>query len=113
MNEAIRHQVLELMHRHGIGLFEYEGPEGTLRLDAERSVQDHPNVLAPMAGQFLWAHPTEKPDPVWPRHVKQGDVIGWLKVGPILKPVLATADGILRRPRIENRSLAGYGDRLF
>lgn len=113
MNEAIRKQVLDLMNRHGIGLLEYEGPDGSLRLDAERSVQDHPEVLAPAPGRFLWRHPAERTDPNWPRHVRLGETIGWMKAGPMLTPIVASADGILRRPRLEHGSLAGYGERLF
>ena len=113
MKDDLRTRVLELMNRHGIGLLEYEGPGGPLRLDAERSVQLHPDVRASAPGRFLWRHPAETGEPAWPRHVKAGDVIGWLKAGPVLRPVVATADGILRRPLLDHGSLAGYGDRLF
>lgn len=113
MNETLRQTVLDLMNRHGIGQLEYEGPDGSLRLDAERDLQDHPHVLAPAPGRFLWRHPAERNEPAWPRHVRKGDVIGWLKVGPILKPVLATEDALVRRPKLDDGVLAGYGERLF
>jgi acetyl-CoA carboxylase biotin carboxyl carrier protein len=113
MNEDIRRQVLDMMNRHGIGLLEYEGPEGSLRLDAERSVQDHPDIFAPAPGKFLWRHPTESVEPIWPRHVSKGDVIGWLKVGPILLPVLANENAMIKKPMLADKSLAGYGTRLF
>ena len=113
MNDALRPQILGLMRSHGIGLFEYEGPDGTLRLDAEADIQDHPALLAQSPGRFLWTHPTENARPVWPRRVDKGEVIGWLKIGPLLHPVLAAEDAILRRPHVEHGALAGYGDRLF
>ena len=113
MNETIRQTVLDLMNRHGIGELEYEGPDGTLMLDTERAVKNHPEILADAAGVFLWRHPVETDMPIWPRHVRPGEIIGWLKVGPLLRTVLAVEDGIVQRPKVEDGSLAGYGKRLF
>jgi hypothetical protein len=113
MNETLRQAVLDLMNRHGIGVLEYEGPDGSLMLDAEQNIQDHPEVLATTPGIFLWKHPTDRTYPIWPRHVRTRDVIGWLRIGPILRPVLASHDAILRTPRRPDGSLAGYGERLF
>jgi hypothetical protein len=113
MNEALRGKILKLMSRHGIGYFDYEGPDGALTLIADRPEQDHPPVLARTAGVFLWRHPADRSVAVWPRRVREGEVVGWLKIGPLLEPVRAEEDALIRRPKLVDGTLAGYGDRLF
>lgn len=112
MNEVLRDKVLDLMMRHGIGYFDYEGPDGNLTLDAERP-DDHPPILARSPGIFLSSHPAEHKVSAWPRRVSVGDILGWLKVGPRLDPVTAAQDGVIRRPLIRDGAIAGFGDRLF
>lgn len=113
MNEALRGQILDLMRRHGIGYFDYAGPDGSMVLDAEQPEQNHAPVLARSAGIFLSRHPGNREAPVWPRHVRAGEIIGWLKVGPLLEPVRAEMDAPMHGPTLADGSLAGYGDRLF
>jgi hypothetical protein len=113
MNEALRKKVLALMNRHGIGYFDYEGPDGVLALDADQPEQEHPPILARAAGIFLWRHPADRAVAVWPRRVRRDEVIGWLKIGPLLEPIHADEDALIRRPRLADGTLAGYGDRLF
>jgi hypothetical protein len=113
MNEALRGKVLDLMNMHGIGYFDYEGPDGVLMLDADKPQQEHPPITARMAGVFLWRHPVDRSLAVWPRRVHQGEIIGWLKIGPLLEPVRAVEDALIRRPKLIDGTQAGYGDRLF
>jgi acetyl-CoA carboxylase biotin carboxyl carrier protein len=113
MNEALRGRVLELMKRHGIGYLDYAGPDGVLTLDADLPEQEHPPISAACAGIFLWRHPAERAVAAWPRWVRAGEVIGWLKIGPLLEPVCANEDALVRRPRLVDGALAGYGERLF
>lgn len=113
MNEGLRQSVLDLMNRHGIGELEYEGPDGTLTLDTEQAVQAHAKIFADAPGVFLSRHPADKTVPTWPRRVRQGEIIGWLKVGPLLRPVAASEDAVVFGPALPDGSLAGYGDRLF
>ncbi|MBX9458319.1 MAG: hypothetical protein KL863_21045 [Rhizobium sp.] len=113
MNDALRARLLELMNRHGIGWFDYEGPDGAIALDAEEPEQAHPPIFARTAGVFLWRHPVDRNVAVWPRRVRQGEVIGWLKIGPLLEPVRAKQDALIRRPRLVDGTLAGYDARLF
>jgi len=113
MNEALRQTVLDLMNRHGIGVLEYEGPDGSFSLDAERAIQTHAKILADSPGVFLSRHPADSTEPVWPRRVRPGEIIGWLKVGPRLKAVVASEDAIVVGPTLLDGSLAGYGGQLF
>lgn len=113
MKAGSREKILDLMNRHGIGYFDYEGPDGALALEADRHEQDHPPILAPKAGVFLWRHPADRGVAVWPRRVRSGEIIGWLKIGPLLEPVHAAEDAPIRRPNLVDGTLAGYGDRLF
>ena len=113
MNEALRIKVLDLMHRHGIGYFDYEGPDGALTLGADLPEQEHPPISARAAGIFLSRHPVERTIAVWPRRVRQGEIIGWLKIGPLLEPIRAEEDALIRRPKLVDGTLAGFGDRLF
>lgn len=112
MNDALRARVLDLMSRHGIGYFDYEGADGRLTLHADRP-GEHPPILARLPGIFLTRHPAEREAQAWPRHVVAGEIVGWLKVGPLLEPVRTTEDGVLSRPRLDEGTLASFGDRLF
>ena len=113
MTEALRGKVFDLMNRHGIGYFDYEGPDGVLTIDADLAEQPHPPIFARTAGRFLWRHPADQQVTVWPRRVRQGEIIGWLKIGPLLEPVRAEEDALIRRPKLVDGTVAGYGDRLF
>jgi hypothetical protein len=113
MNETLRENVLDLMNRHGIGVLEYEGLDGSLTLDTERAVQANAKILADAPGVFLSRHPADRTKTAWPRHVRQGEIIGWLKVGPLLLPVTAGEDAVMAGPALPDGSLAGYRDRLF
>jgi hypothetical protein len=113
MNPALHQRVLALMSRYDIGYFDYAGPDGVLTLDAEVSEQGHSPITASRAGIFLWSHPADRSHVVWPRRVEPGDVIGWLKIGPLLEPVRANEAAMIRRPRLVDGTLAGYGDRIF
>lgn len=113
MNETLRQTVLDLMNRHGIGQLEYEGPDGSLMLDTERVIQAHAKIFADSPGVFLSRHPGDKTGAVWPRRVRRGEILGWLKIGPLLRPVTASEDAVVAGPTLRDGSLAGYGERLF
>ncbi|MGV3551296.1 hypothetical protein [Rhizobium sp.] len=113
MKPGQREKLLDLMQRYGIGYFDYAGPDGAITLEADRPEQDHAPIVAPKPGIFLWSHPIDREAAIWPRRVRSGEIIGWLKIGPLLEPVLATEDAPIRRPKLADGTLAGYGDRLF
>jgi hypothetical protein len=45
--------------------------------------------------------------------VTAGEILGFIRVGPILLPVRAAKAGVLTRALAENDVLVGYGDPLF
>ena len=48
-----------------------------------------------------------------PRLVRRGEVIGYLKAGAVLRPVVAPSDGVLSRQLADEGQLVGYGTALF
>jgi hypothetical protein len=112
MKPEVGETLLALMQRHGIGYLDYAGPDGRLRIDADLP-DPHPPIFADRPGQYLSRHPAEAGPTIWPRRVLPGDVVGWLKVGPILHPVEAWREAMLYGPRLAEGQLAGYGTQLF
>ncbi|MGV8939696.1 MAG: hypothetical protein ACOH2J_21465 [Allorhizobium sp.] len=117
--------VMAMLARHGIAEFEYEAegvhmvltPAGIVK-DAvaptpTRAKPQHETIAAPFAGLFLARHPLETADRPLPRRVRRDEIIGYLKVGPILRPVCAPVDGVIVRILVDAGMLAGYGAGLF
>ncbi|MDO9416394.1 hypothetical protein [Pararhizobium sp.] len=125
MSSAEIGKVMALMERHGIAEFEYE--DGPLQIFLAKSG----GVVAPVAaaavakpkegavlrspgiGRFHQAHPSADTAPTLPRRVRKGDIVAYLAVGPMLRPVLAEADCILRGLLTDDGALTGYGNPLF
>jgi acetyl-CoA carboxylase biotin carboxyl carrier protein len=73
-----------------------------------------PSLRARGTGVFLAAHPSADAPLVQPgTPVRAGDVVGLLRVGPLLQPVTATADGLVGRLLAEPGSLVEYGTPLM
>ncbi|OCP35792.1 hypothetical protein [Ensifer sp. LC163] len=71
-------------------------------------------VKAPMAGEFLSHDISRSAAPEdHPQEVESGDVIGFVKVGPILLPLAAPASGQIVRHVAEHGAIVGFGDPLF
>lgn len=127
MSSAWIETVLELMRRHGIAEFEYQddtrhvvasgGELFEVGQRAEEPVVPAPRhaetVTAPHIGLFLPEHPSSAKDAALPRLVRRGEIIGYLKAGALLRPVLAPSDGVLSRQLAPKGVLAGYGTPLF
>lgn len=47
------------------------------------------------------------------RNVANGEILGFIRIGPVLLPVKASKTGILTRVLAENDALVGYGAPLF
>lgn len=108
-----------------------KGPEGSLRLErsadgavtragrgdertTDAASRDEAVVRAPIAGTFLVAHPL-RDEPLAPlgEHVAAGQWIGLIRIGDLLAPVHAPADGVVDDLLAENGALVGYGEPLF
>lgn len=71
-------------------------------------------VKAPIAGHFHVSHPSLASGACQcPRSVVASDVIGFIRIGQILVPVLAGRTGLLTRQLAEQDALVGFGDVLF
>lgn len=104
------------------------GPQGTLRLvrDANGQVETYigdgdesgaaplTTVAARSAGVFLDRHPLHaEPLVVAGAWVKQGAPIGFLRIGSILTPVVASVDGIVADVLARNGDVVGFGASLI
>ncbi|PPJ47975.1 acetyl-CoA carboxylase [Rhizobium sp. KAs_5_22] len=127
MSSAWIQSVLELMQRYGIAEFEYQddtrhivasgGEVFEVGQRAEEPAAPAPRraetVTAPHLGFFLPEHPSSTKDAALPRLVRRGEIIGYLKAGALLRPVVAPSDGVLSRQLAPKGALAGYGTPLF
>ena len=69
---------------------------------------------APFAGHFLDTHPArDVPAAAEGAAVAAGDIVGFIKVGPLLLPVRAPAAGTLNESSVKAGNLVGYGDTIF
>lgn len=108
----------------GVGRLELTGPGFALSLArggavaaAEEVAEPEAEpvaVTAPALGAFLRAHPLhEAPLAADGEAVVAGQAIALLRVGDLLTPVTAPADGIVIAALPAEGALVGYGDRLF
>ena len=71
-------------------------------------------VTAPSIGVFLRAHPLhDAPLAAVGAAVVAGQALALLRVGDLLTPVPAPADGVIVAALPADGALVGYGDRLF
>ncbi|CDZ63798.1 acetyl-CoA carboxylase biotin carboxyl carrier protein [Neorhizobium galegae] len=105
----------------GVSGLEISRPDGQLRIviatgnevriDVSATSQPAPAaqplvvVKAPMAGHFCTGSPL--------RSVSAADILGFLRVGPILLPLCAGRAGILTKQLAKPDALVGFGDPLF
>ncbi|UIK08156.1 acetyl-CoA carboxylase [Neorhizobium galegae] len=90
------------------------------RIDVSATSQPAPTaqpvviVRAPMAGHFYPGSPLRSAaaDRL-PRTVPAADILGFLRVGPVLLPLCAGRAGILTKQLAEPDALVGFGDPLF
>jgi hypothetical protein len=111
MAKADERKLLRMMAKHGIAEFGYSAPGWDINLVLESRL--HPEIVCRQAGLFLHHHPGDTSAAAFPRNVRAGDIVGYLKIGGLLMPVTASEDAWLPSPLIEHGAIAGYGDILF
>lgn len=71
-------------------------------------------VKAPIAGHFLPVHPArDRAEATIGAAVIPEQIIGFVKIGPLVMPVRAEESGRLEGCCIEPEALVGYGDTVF
>lgn len=71
-------------------------------------------IRAGAAGVFRLANGAEGVPPVVEgMPVRPGTVVGFVQVGPCLRPVVAAVAGVLGAPLVEDGTLVGFGAPLF
>ena len=103
----MREKIEALMRRHGIGSFHYDDGVTSMALDLRPATAAGLAVTAPFAGRFRAAEGGPR------GRVAQGDIIGFLSVGPLRRPVVAPAAGRLSAPQFAEDALVSYGTSLF
>ncbi|MGJ7533088.1 MULTISPECIES: acetyl-CoA carboxylase biotin carboxyl carrier protein [unclassified Variovorax] len=107
-----------------IGLLELRTPEGTLRLGRQGDEivelpdeEAEPELLkihAPSLGVFLQSHPMATTPLVRiGQRVEAGQIVGLLKIGPLLLPVTTPQAGIVDSIHATDGLAVGYGAPLF
>lgn len=112
-----------LLDKYGMAEFEYEDGDRHIVLSLGRPPVDRPSATAttapplrigaPFAGVFRRQHPLESEAKPFPRLVEQGEIVGYLQVDAVLRPVIAPETGRIGLPRIADGTLAGYGTHIF
>lgn len=126
MNDAWLQSVLRLLEQYGIAEFEYEDDTrhilasngriseiGPVRHEEPTPPRQTIEIPAPFIGIFRSAHPDTREPTELPRLVRSGEIIGYLQVEMLLRPVLAPQDGVLAEQLIGDGALADYGRSLF
>lgn len=113
-----------LMRRHGIAEVLYEDAKGRVSLPAGRPAAS-PSIVpaervskatiqASHAGLFCSRHPLDDaPVTAAPRPVRKGDIVVYLQVGALLRPVVASQDGHIGPPLVAEGAVIGYCSPLF
>jgi len=111
MGKAEQRRLLRMMARHGIAAFGYASGGENVELALEPGL--HPEIMCRQAGVFLHRHPADSGTSAFPRRVHAGEIVAYVKIGALLLPVAARADGWLPEPLREHGARVGYGDVLF
>jgi acetyl-CoA carboxylase biotin carboxyl carrier protein len=109
----------------GIDEFELIGPSMRLRLDIgsdqsgiaeiEHAVEQPAEIIvAPTFGVFLHRHPmSNAPLAAEGSPVRAGQVVGLLRIGPLLVPVTSPKEGVITVILAAHEATVGYGSELI
>jgi acetyl-CoA carboxylase biotin carboxyl carrier protein len=120
----------EAGRRAGIALLEISSGGMSVRLKFETCEQDERmpppvpsappvrsadnRIRSPGVGLFRLAHPATGRSPVHEgQTIGKGQVVGFLQIGPTVRPVVAPKPGVLGEPLVEDGRVVGYGTPLF
>ncbi|MGX6998825.1 acetyl-CoA carboxylase biotin carboxyl carrier protein [Caballeronia sp. KNU42] len=119
-------QITGWLETAGIGFIEIGGQGTLVRLTLEgggaaspQPVRSAPTVqetrvLATSSGVLLTCHPMRSTPIVEPgAAVKQGDVLGLLRVAQLCLPVISPSDGVVVKWLVEPGATVGYGTALM
>ena len=88
-------------------------PGGT-RAPAQTPAPHAARITAPGFGVFLPRHPLRTEPLASPgQRVRAGQVVALLRIGSLLRQVVAPADGIISAALVEDCALVGFGTALF
>ncbi|CAN7695392.1 hypothetical protein LJR251_005564 [Rhizobium rhizogenes] len=128
---AVIQQIATWLESAGASAIEIETEDGRhVRIvmdgEASRRFDDGPRDMVPMApasvmaakapfaGHFLDVHPAcGTPAVAEDTAITAGDIVGFIKVGPLLLPVRAPDAGTLNECSVKAGDLVGYGDTIF
>ena len=122
--DAIERTVRRL-ERARVATFEYQDENVCLRLtlgganpvQASAGIKAYKSAetgKASAAGIFTSSHPVSNEDAIVPgASVRAGQIVGYLEVGPVVRPVIASRDGVIGRRLVDNGTLVGAGQPLF
>ncbi|WP_047459283.1 hypothetical protein [Rhizobium rhizogenes] len=128
---AIMQQIAAWLENAGASAIEIETEDGRhIRIVMDDEVSHHIDdglrdvaptmpahvaaAKAPFAGHFLDAHPARgMPAAAEDTAITAGDILGFVKVGPLLLPVRAPEAGTLNECPVKAGDLVGYGDPIF
>lgn len=129
---AVIAELTSHLERNNVSAVEIQAPDGQLKIVAlpgRQGAVSQPNPVssaaltqnrqavlarAPIAGLFLPTHPQRPDRAVQPgKSVAQGEVLGFIKVGPVLASIVADKAGIVGEVLAEADALVGYGTPLF
>jgi acetyl-CoA carboxylase biotin carboxyl carrier protein len=118
-------QFIHRLERAGISRFEYEDANVSLKLilaagdvptdDPGATIAATADVIrTSVAGVFHARHPISggvAADALSP--VRAGQIVGYVQVGPVARPVTAPRDGVIGCALIQDGTLVGAGQALF
>ncbi len=71
-------------------------------------------VAAPLAGVFLDRHPLRQAPMITPgAKVRKGGILGFLRLGVVLAPIVAPVDGVFVKTLARHGALIGFGTELI
>lgn len=111
MEADIRRQLMVLMQRHGIVELDHRDDDQEISLSLARKASA--TIQSPSIGIFHTNHPMSANRKPIAGRMKKGDLLGFLKNGPLLHPVIAETDCHIRVAKVVDGTLVGFGDALY